>query len=419
MSRQNLFMISACDSTTVARSWVSVLVVGLALLLGGCDAPQAEFTLNLPFLHSKNVSAPRDQEIANILAALFGTPDEPYLMSAGEIDHRDIVDPVSLKLSAGPVSRDEFGTARGLYREHCVHCHGISGNGAGPTAAFLNPYPRDFRKGQFKFKSTPSGVKPTHDDLKAILVNGIAGTAMPSFAAALSGPEIDALVDYVKYLTIRGQVERSLCISVEELEDGDAFDLAAIMEEAVAPALEAWKIADQQVLAIPPRPDDFDTVESLRRGREFYFGVGGCVKCHGDTQLGDGVLTDYDDWTKDYKDWGNLPVTTPEQVKEKKQFEETYYSLGGLPLRNIKPRNLRHGIYRGGRRPIDIYRRVRNGIEGSPMPAAAMRPPGAGPEVPGLTESDLWDIVNYVRHLPYEPMSRPRAEEPLNDRPPR
>lgn len=419
MSRQNLLMKSEYDSAKVARPWVGIVVVGLGLLLGGCDAPKAEFTLNLPFLHSKGVVAPRDQEIANILAALFGTPDEPFLMSAGEVDHRDVVDPSSLKLSAGPVSRDQFGTARGLYREHCVHCHGISGNGAGPTAAFLNPYPRDFRKGQFKFKSTPSGVKPTHGDLKTILINGIPGTAMPSFTAALSEPEIDALVDYVKYLTIRGQVERSLCISAAELEDGEAFDTTAIMEEAVAPALEAWKVADQQVIAIPPRPDDFDTAESLRRGREYYFGVGGCVKCHGDTQLGDGVLTDYDDWSKDYADWGNLPLTTPDQVKEKKQKEETYYRLGGLPLRNIKPRNLRLGVYRGGRRPIDIYRRVRNGIEGSPMPAAAMRPPGAGPEVPGLTENDLWDIVNYVRHLPYEPMSRPRAEQPLNDRPPR
>ena len=29
-----------------------------------------------------------------------------------------------------------------LYREHCAHCHGISGDGVGPTAVFLNPYPR-------------------------------------------------------------------------------------------------------------------------------------------------------------------------------------------------------------------------------------------------------------------------------------
>ena len=65
-----------------------------------------------------------------------------------------------LALAAGPVGRDEQGNPRGLYREHCAHCHGITGDGVGPTATFLNPYPRDYRKGQFKFKSTPVGQKP-------------------------------------------------------------------------------------------------------------------------------------------------------------------------------------------------------------------------------------------------------------------
>ena len=57
----------------------------------------------------------------------------------------------------------------------------MSSHGRGPTAAFLNPYPRDFRMGTFKFKSTPIGMKPTDDDLRRILLNGVAGTAMPSF----------------------------------------------------------------------------------------------------------------------------------------------------------------------------------------------------------------------------------------------
>jgi mono/diheme cytochrome c family protein len=75
-----------------------------------------------------------------------------------------------------------LGNVRGLYREHCAHCHGITGDGAGPTAGFLNPYPRDYRKGWFKFKSTPLDVRPTHDDLKKIVLDGIPGTAMPSFS---------------------------------------------------------------------------------------------------------------------------------------------------------------------------------------------------------------------------------------------
>ena len=34
----------------------------------------------------------------------------------------------------------------------------------------------------------------------------------------------------------------------------------------------------------------------------------------------------------------------------------------------IKPRDLTSGVYRGGRRPLDIYRRIHAGIKGTPMP---------------------------------------------------
>ena len=96
-----------------------------------------------------------------------------------------------------------------MYRRHCAHCHGISGDGAGPTASFLNPYPRDYRRGIFKFKSTPRTEPPTKEDLKRILHEGIAGTAMPSFKY-LPNDELEALASYVRYLSVRGQVERLL-----------------------------------------------------------------------------------------------------------------------------------------------------------------------------------------------------------------
>lgn len=140
---------------------------------------------------------------------MFGTPDDPAMPTLPDVDVGSIVDLQRIKMSAGRVSSDKSGKGAGLYREHCVHCHGITGDGLGPTAAFLNPYPRDYRKGTFKFKSTPRGSRPTHDDLTRILLEGIAGTAMPSFKV-LDADEVDSLVHYVKYLAIRGEVERLL-----------------------------------------------------------------------------------------------------------------------------------------------------------------------------------------------------------------
>ena len=38
---------------------------------------------------------------------------------------------------------------RKVYMKNCMHCHGVSGDGAGPTAEYLYPRPRDYRLGVF------------------------------------------------------------------------------------------------------------------------------------------------------------------------------------------------------------------------------------------------------------------------------
>ncbi len=73
--------------------------------------------------------------------------------------------------------------------------------------------------------------------------------------------------------------------------------------------------------------------------------------------------------------------------------------------RNIRPRNLRQGVYRGGQRPLDLYWRIRNGIEGTPMPGNDK-----------LKPEDIWHLVNYVQSLPYEPISDAHQAEPENMR---
>ena len=97
-----------------------------------------------------------------------------------------------------------------IYRRNCLHCHGVSGAGDGPTAAFLYPPPRDYRRGLFKFTSTPNGARPTRDDLMRTIKNGLHGTSMPSFEALLSDDEIAQAVDYVIFLSVRGETELEL-----------------------------------------------------------------------------------------------------------------------------------------------------------------------------------------------------------------
>ncbi|MFM9114530.1 MAG: c-type cytochrome, partial [Planctomycetota bacterium] len=96
----------------------------------------------------------------------------------------------------------------------------------------------------------------------------------------------------------------------------------------------------------------------------------------------------------------------PKQIDMKATHE--YMALGALKPRNIRPRNLRLGIYRGGLTPNDIYWRVVNGIDGTPMPGLTMKPQNEK----GLSPDDVWDLVEYVRSLPYEALNKPDSSQP-------
>jgi len=378
----------------------------MVLAMAGCGpTPPASFRLNMveavsPTAEKDSVASDQEltpeqqKQVATILLAMFGTPDEPVCLPEAGLD------PAKLRLAAGPVRSDIVGRKNGLFREHCVHCHGITGDGLGPTAAFLNPYPRDYRPGIFKFKSTERADKPTHPDLVRVLNNGIPGTSMPSFAL-LSPIEVVALVEYVKYLSIRGETELALMRQFFELDEEDKGRLSETREFLIAEVLEPiaakWTTAADAVIEVPAMPANLDLAASIEKGRELFYGdKANCVKCHGVTSLGDGQANDYDDWSKnivkiDTKLDGI--ATGDADAKERQWAAEFRQVLAGdaLKPRTIPPRNLRQGIYRGGRRPVDLYYRIHAGINGAPMPAAK------GTVAP----EDIWHIINYVRSLPY------------------
>ena len=64
---------------------------------------------------------------------------------------------------------------RNIFLHMCVYCHGEDGNGGGTATDYLYPWPRDFRKGIFKFRSTPTGTLPKDEDLYRTIINGVPG----------------------------------------------------------------------------------------------------------------------------------------------------------------------------------------------------------------------------------------------------
>ncbi len=402
-------LICGWKSFRCRRVWTGLLLISL---FSGCEG-EPQFQPNLVFVRNqklvRTVSELESPEVAThlddidrIVQRFFGTPDDPRVLQAEESDLSSILDSSLVKQAAGPYRRDDSGRVAGIYREYCARCHGVTGNGRGPVSALLNPYPRDFRRGIFKFKSTPQSYPPTDEDLRYILRRGIPGTSMPSFAA-MPENERKALAHYVRYLSLRGWFERALIAETAiELDPGDRLldpQLEELNPAAFADDLEyyegmlveqaqQWIDAEQKVPEIPSVPADLDSNGSVESGRKLFFTtMANCAKCHGELAAGDGQVDEYDDWSKEVEPGNELAL-------------EDYLSLGALPPRKVKPRNLRLGVYRGGAQPSDIFRRVRYGIAGTTMPEVANQ----------LTDQEVWYLVAFVRHLPREAGHRPQAE---------
>jgi mono/diheme cytochrome c family protein len=369
---------------------------------------------------------PTDQalrDVTRLLEDWFGTPDQPrlpdFLLSAG-LDQ--LISPANLELAAGAGIDGDLPGERGIYRQFCITCHGVTGQGRGPLAASQNPYPRDFRHGTFKYKRTARSHKPLKSDLHRTLRQGLAGSQMPVYQQ-FSDAQVEAVTDYVIYLSLRGELERQILSTA-------AFDLALDQGERVYDPAESvqneqwfyshqerqelWQqAAEEIVLSWLDAQDAEEEVElptelpvhgltdgefsrpellaSIEQGRSLFNSeVAACSKCHGTKGDGQGSQEpDFDDWTKDWtKNIGIEPTDLAGL--------QPLMVLGALRPQPLLPRNLTEGLFRGGSDPIDLYLRVRHGIAGSTMPAASM---ASSPEAPGLSEDDLWHLVNYVRHI--------------------
>lgn len=137
------------------------------------------------------------------LIEYFGTPTEPRLK---DYNSNALLKENDIKRPDEPASIALLKQGQSFYFRHCQHCHGVSGYGDGPTAPFLNPRPRDYTYGTFKLRSNTSS-QPSIEDLERTIRYGMPGSMMPPFELYRSS-DIKAVAHYVRYLSIRGQVEK-------------------------------------------------------------------------------------------------------------------------------------------------------------------------------------------------------------------
>ncbi len=197
-----------------------------------------------------------------------------------------------------------------IYFRRCSFCHGLMGDGNGPAADYLDPRPRDFTLGTFKFRTTQSGELPLDEDLFRTVSRGLPGTGMQAFdsdiiKSGLSEEERWAVVFYIK----------------------------TFAPEFADPELDPAK--NGLVVELPKERVPYNA-DTIAKGKEVFLRVK-CWECHGKQGRGNGqtAFDRTDDW--------------------------------GFPIRI---RNVTHPWkIKGGTRVEDIFMRFSTGINGTPMPS--------------------------------------------------
>jgi cytochrome c oxidase cbb3-type subunit 2 len=184
---------------------------------------------------------------------------------------------------------------REVYAANCAVCHGTDGGGRGMAAHMFRVQPRDFRRGLFKFRSTPSGSLPTDEDLVRTITEGVRWTGMVG-RPDLAPRDRLAVVQYLK---------------------------------TFAPRFAAEHPASS--IAVPPAPAR--TPARVARGAELYRDAD-CGGCHGERGRGDGPSAsgERDDWG-----WATWPSDLAWRPLKRGSSPESVYltiatGVGGTPM---------------------------------------------------------------------------------------
>jgi mono/diheme cytochrome c family protein len=217
---------------------------------------------------SRHFKNPKSTMADSIMPAFRFTDDEFKAMTAYLL---------TLKGAPAPIQGEA------IYKALCLRCHGEKGDGHGPIAEHLDPYPRDLTKDGF-MNSKPEAR------LVASIRNGVAGTSMPAWGKMLSEEQAKAVLAHVQ---------------------------TAFTKE---PRREL------KAKAVPEKNPVASNKESLDRGEALF--VNRCAGCHG--KKGDGKGPNSLDILPKPRNLRNTYFV--DSVDDKRLFESILYGVQGTAM---------------------------------------------------------------------------------------
>ena len=186
------------------------------------------------------------------------------------------------------------GGPKGIFEKRCAWCHGWGGAGDGPAAEFLNPRPRDFTSGVFKYKTTPfDKTLASDEDIMRTIKEGLPGTSMPGWTDLLSEEDIKGLITYVKAFSGSDKTKETTQVDLgKQVSSSD---------------------------------------ESIKKGQELF--KDRCSECHGEEGRGNAsktLKTDWGDrvWPRDLrKSWTLRRGADPKEI-----FTRISTGIAGTPM---------------------------------------------------------------------------------------
>jgi mono/diheme cytochrome c family protein len=265
-----------------------------------------------------------------------------------------ITEPVTL--GGVSISAGSLDNGRQMYVRQCYACHGLEGDGRGPSSPGLRPAPRDLRLAKYKFVRMVDGDLPTDKMLFNVIRGGLHGTAMLPWDIQDS-----ALYDIVNYI------------------------------KSFSPDDEGWRDPENEVakpIALSEDPWTEKVDEAVAYGKNVYHAVANCQSCH-PAYATKAYIHDAFTAAGKKPELRDDPYHSAKQVTEYEVLgvEQTNmppdYTLN--PTRSIRPDPGEENWSRIG----SLYRIIGAGVNGTAMAQWQGT----------LDEKDLWAVSYYVESL--------------------